>query len=147
MSTGVSKLVHFVIRLRLILTAFRYCEHPRFCHKQIFYRKVYAWVYREAMADPRLLNLPDRADWRACKQDKASETAAANQFKATFKEFDFNLWQQVSYVMHYECLAAQRSSQVGKRAGCKRNWAQPSARTAKIRAQFSAQTTKKSGTV
>ena len=29
----------------------------------------------------------------------------------------------------------------GKRAGCKRNWAQSSARTTKIRAQFSAQTT------
>ena len=35
----------------------------------------------------------------------------------------------------------QCSSQVGKRAGCKRNWAQSSARTTKIRAQFSAQTT------
>ena len=36
---------------------------------------------------------------------------------------------------------AQCSSWVGKRAGCKRNWAQSSARTTKIRAQFSAQTT------
>ena len=32
--------------------------------------------------------------------------------------------------------------QVGKRAGCKRDWAQSSARTTEIRAQFSAQTTK-----
>ena len=32
-------------------------------------------------------------------------------------------------------------SWVGKRAGCKRNWAQSSARTTKIRAQFSTQTT------
>ena len=31
--------------------------------------------------------------------------------------------------------------QVGKRAGCKINWAQSSARTTEIRAQFSAQTT------
>ena len=35
----------------------------------------------------------------------------------------------------------QCSSWVGKRAGCKINWAQSSARTTKIRAQFSAQTT------
>ena len=38
-------------------------------------------------------------------------------------------------------LPRQCSSWVGKRAGCKRNWAQSSARTTKIRAQFSAQTT------
>ena len=38
-------------------------------------------------------------------------------------------------------IMVQCSSQVGKRAGCKRNWAQSSARTTKIRAQFSAQTT------
>ena len=35
----------------------------------------------------------------------------------------------------------QCSTLVGKRAGCKRNWAQSNARTTKIRAQFSAQTT------
>ena len=35
----------------------------------------------------------------------------------------------------------QCSSKVGKRAGCKRNWAQSSVRTTEIRAQFSAQTT------
>ena len=32
-------------------------------------------------------------------------------------------------------------ARLGKRAGCKRNWAQSSVRTTKIRAQFSAQTT------
>ena len=37
---------------------------------------------------------------------------------------------------HVQC-----SSWVGKRAGCKRNWAQSSVRTTKIQAQFSAQTT------
>ena len=38
-------------------------------------------------------------------------------------------------------LPMQCSSYVGKRAGCKRNWAQSSARTTKILAQFSSQTT------
>ena len=41
----------------------------------------------------------------------------------------------------YMSIYKQCSSQVGKRAGCKINWAQFSSRTTKIRAQFSAQTT------
>ena len=46
-----------------------------------------------------------------------------------------------TYINYNKHINAQCSSYVGKRAGCKRNWAQSSARTTKIRAQFSAQTT------
>ena len=39
------------------------------------------------------------------------------------------------------CILSVPARLVGKRAGCKINWAQSRARTTKIRAQFSAQTT------
>ena len=51
-------------------------------------------------------------------------------------------WHSTSLLQHeHMYYVPQCSSQVGKRAGCKRNWAQSNARTTKIRAQFSAQTT------
>ena len=45
---------------------------------------------REALAEPAILNMPERVDWRNCKSSKEEEAEQAAAFKATFRSFDFN---------------------------------------------------------
>lgn len=45
---------------------------------------------REAVAEPALLNMPERVDWRACKLDKSEEVEVASAFRNDFRSFDFN---------------------------------------------------------
>ncbi|XP_071957157.1 CWF19-like protein 1 [Antedon mediterranea] len=46
---------------------------------------------REAMACPALLNMPDRANWKACSISKEEEAQNASMFRKQFQQFDFNL--------------------------------------------------------
>ena len=48
------------------------------------------YVSREALAEPPILNMPERVDWRNCKMSKEEEAEQAAAFKATFRAFDFN---------------------------------------------------------
>ncbi len=47
--------------------------------------------FREALAHSSLLNMPQRADWRNCKETKEEETADAAAFREKFEKYDFNL--------------------------------------------------------
>ena len=51
---------------------------------------VCVYMYREALAEPPILNMPERVDWRNCKMSKEEEAEQAAAFKATFRAFDFN---------------------------------------------------------
>ncbi|KAL8597581.1 hypothetical protein ACOMHN_001512 [Nucella lapillus] len=45
---------------------------------------------REALAEPPILNMPERVDWRNCKASQDEESQQAAAFKSTFHSFDFN---------------------------------------------------------
>ncbi|XP_070200579.1 CWF19-like protein 1 [Littorina saxatilis] len=45
---------------------------------------------REVMAEPQILNMPERVDWKNCKIDKDEESEQAAAFKSSFRDFDFN---------------------------------------------------------
>ncbi|XP_014665248.1 PREDICTED: CWF19-like protein 1 [Priapulus caudatus] len=45
---------------------------------------------REVAASPSLLNMEERADWKACAQSKQKETDLSLLFKKAFQPFDFN---------------------------------------------------------
>lgn len=45
--------------------------------------------YREVLASPLLLNIPDRVDWKACSTSKEEETQAAKAFRKQYQPFDF----------------------------------------------------------
>ena len=51
---------------------------------------VCVYMSREALAEPPILNMPERVDWRNCKMSKEEEAEQAAAFKATFRAFDFN---------------------------------------------------------
>ena len=46
---------------------------------------------REAMAHHRVLNMPDRADWKTCQVSKSTEIEMVSAFRETFKKYDFTL--------------------------------------------------------
>ena len=52
--------------------------------------RVCVYMSREALAEPPILNMPERVDWRNCKMSKEEEAEQAAAFKATFRAFDFN---------------------------------------------------------
>lgn len=39
----------------------------------------------------KLLEIPERVDWKACTQTEDEEKKGAEDFKAAFREFDFTL--------------------------------------------------------
>lgn len=45
---------------------------------------------REILASQRILNCPNKADWRNVKLTKEKEIEIANKIKSDFKSFDFN---------------------------------------------------------
>nr|KAG5702915.1 hypothetical protein BaRGS_034688 [Batillaria attramentaria] len=45
---------------------------------------------REVLAEPAILNMPERVDWRNCQADKDQEAQMAADFKSNFRTFDFN---------------------------------------------------------
>ena len=53
-------------------------------------RQYIHFVCREVLANPSLLNLPDRIDWKQCKQSRDEEIEWTNRFRKRFQEFDFN---------------------------------------------------------
>ncbi|KAK9131157.1 hypothetical protein Sjap_011644 [Stephania japonica] len=59
---------------------------------------------REVLAG--LLDMPDRADWRACSVSKEEETQMAEDFKKRFKEFDPNqatvAWIRFQFIRYAE---------------------------------------------
>ena len=44
---------------------------------------------REVLADSRLLNMPDRVDWKNCAAGQEEATEQAMNFRRIFKEYDF----------------------------------------------------------
>lgn len=46
---------------------------------------------REVLASPPLLNIPHRADWKACTLTKEEETQLSKKFQKDFAPFDFTL--------------------------------------------------------
>lgn len=47
---------------------------------------------REVLANPEVLNLEDRIDWRDCKaESKEEEAAMTKSFRSMFQPFDFTL--------------------------------------------------------
>ena len=46
---------------------------------------------REVLADTRLLDMPERVDWKACSTNKEEETDATKQFRKMFSQFDFTM--------------------------------------------------------
>lgn len=46
---------------------------------------------REILADPQLLNLSDKIDWKSCCLTKEEETDLTKSFKQQFKPFDFTI--------------------------------------------------------
>ncbi|XP_002732856.1 CWF19-like protein 1 [Saccoglossus kowalevskii] len=46
---------------------------------------------REVLASPEILDMPERADWKACSVSKEAEASMAADFRDKFKAFDFNL--------------------------------------------------------
>ena len=40
---------------------------------------------------PRLLDMAERVDWKACSQAKEEETEMTKQFRKKFSPFDFTL--------------------------------------------------------
>jgi hypothetical protein len=47
--------------------------------------------FREVLANPDLLDMEERADWKNCTASKEEETKAALDFRNIFKPFDFTL--------------------------------------------------------
>ena len=47
--------------------------------------------FREALASPGILNMPDRVDWKVCSVDKAQEGLLASDFKSAFRTYDFTM--------------------------------------------------------
>lgn len=45
---------------------------------------------REAMAHEDLLNMPERADWRQCKNTPEEEVQMRDAFREKFHQYDFN---------------------------------------------------------
>ncbi|XP_038053166.1 CWF19-like protein 1 [Patiria miniata] len=45
---------------------------------------------REVMASEDLLDMPDRANWKACSMEKEEEARLAQEFRKKFAPFDFN---------------------------------------------------------
>jgi len=73
--------------------AYFYAETPE---KQKLFGRITKKNYplqfgREVMADPRLLNLESRVDWKVCVTDKATETETVKEFRKQFAPFDFTL--------------------------------------------------------
>lgn len=46
---------------------------------------------REALAHHLVLNMPDRADWKACQLSKDAEIDMVNGFREKFRNYDFTL--------------------------------------------------------
>jgi len=46
---------------------------------------------REVLADTRLLDMPERVDWKACSTNKEEETDSTKQFRKMFSQFDFTM--------------------------------------------------------
>ncbi|MEE6477310.1 hypothetical protein FKM82_011469 [Ascaphus truei] len=46
---------------------------------------------REVLASEAILNIPTRADWRACKSGREEEEDNARAFREDFEPFDFSL--------------------------------------------------------
>jgi coproporphyrinogen III oxidase len=44
---------------------------------------------RQALS--KLMDIPERADWKACAQSEEEEKKEAQDFKAAFAEFDFTI--------------------------------------------------------
>ena len=42
------------------------------------------------MASPEILDMPERADWKACGANKEEETDMTAAFRKKFEKFDFN---------------------------------------------------------
>ena len=45
---------------------------------------------REVMASPEILDMPERANWKACAVSKEEEMEMAAEFRKKFAKFDFN---------------------------------------------------------
>jgi hypothetical protein len=43
------------------------------------------------VAEPPILNMPERVDWKNCKLTKEQETEHAQDFKEKFSAFDFSM--------------------------------------------------------
>ena len=43
------------------------------------------------MASPKLLNLPEKIDWKDCKMTEDSENRIKDKIRSIFKPFDFTL--------------------------------------------------------
>lgn len=46
---------------------------------------------RDVLCGDKLLDLPERVDWKSCKLDKDEETEQTKQFRKQFSQFDFTL--------------------------------------------------------
>ena len=47
-------------------------------------------LFREVLASPSVLNLPDRTNWKDCQVDKEEEIALTKAFRKRFTPYDFN---------------------------------------------------------
>ena len=48
------------------------------------------YIVREVLACEELLNMPERANWKACSVEKEEETRLAQEFRKKFGPFDFS---------------------------------------------------------
>lgn len=48
-------------------------------------------VCREVLASEAILNIPTRADWKACKLSQGEEESLAKSFRGEFEPHDFSL--------------------------------------------------------
>ena len=46
---------------------------------------------REVLPNTRLLDMPERVDWKACSTNKEEETEATKQIRKMFSQFDFTM--------------------------------------------------------
>jgi hypothetical protein len=49
------------------------------------------FFFREVLASPGILDMPERVDWKVCSVSKSQEASMATDFKSKFKKYDFTL--------------------------------------------------------
>ena len=54
-------------------------------------RRVSRVVCREVLASQAVLNIPERADWKECKQTREEEDECCKRLRDDFQPFDFAL--------------------------------------------------------
>lgn len=49
------------------------------------------FFFREVLACPYVLNMPEKSDWKDCMLSKEEEIELCQKFREKFKPFDFTL--------------------------------------------------------